>query len=247
MCVDVSKVIPSTSTNALENVLLCTRIGRTQLKRVNPSALVPTLIPVVNGTPVEGQAVWESLIAIDYIDQVANAQDLTQRLVIQNDPYQAARCRLWSDKVNRECCSPYYGVLVRQSATDRRDHFAQLVRGLQSFAIELSRTSGPLFLPHGQLSNVDLALFPWAYRYYVLEHYRGPDFALSRNTALLAPYFTWYDHMLSLECVQRTLPDRDRYLDHIQKYADGTARSKVANAVRRGVAAHDFDDDKDNY
>ena len=28
-----------------------------------------------------------------------------------------------------------------------------------------------------------------------------------------------------------------RYLDHIQKYADGSARSKVGNAVRRGVCA----------
>jgi glutathione S-transferase len=202
---------------------------------------------MVNGEPVEDQAVWESLIVIDYIDQVANAQDLTQRLVIQNDPYQAARCRLWADKVNRECCSPYYGVLVRQDATERREHFAQLLRGLENFSTELRRTSGPLFLADGQLSNVDLALLPWAYRYYVLEHYRGPDFAIPRQKESLAPYFAWYDHLLTLECVQRTLPDPDRYLDHIQKYADGTARSKVANAVRRGVAAHDFDDDKDNY
>jgi glutathione S-transferase len=218
-----------------------------QLKRVNPSALVPTLIPVVNGEPVEGQAVWESLIAIDYIDQVANPDDPTQRLVIQNDPYQAARCRLWTEKVNRECCSPYYGVLVRKDDAERRDHFHQLIKGLENFAVELRRTSGPLFLPDGQLSNVDLALLPWAYRYYVLEHYRGADYAISRDNESLAPYFVWYDHLMTLECVQRTLPDRDRYLDHIQKYADGTARSKVANAVRRGVAAHDFDDDKDNY
>jgi hypothetical protein len=41
---------------------------------------------------------------------------------------------------------------------------------------------------------------------------------------------------MSLEGVQRTLPDKERYLEHIGKYADGSARSKVANAVRRGVA-----------
>jgi glutathione S-transferase len=52
---------------------------------------------------------------------------------------------------------------------------------------------------------------------------------------------------MNLESVQRTLPDKDRYLEHIKKYADGSARSKVANAVRRGVAAHEFDDDKDEY
>ena len=30
-------------------------------------------------------------------------------------------------------------------------------------------------------------------------------------------------------------------------YADSSARSKVANAVRRGVAAHELDDEKDEY
>ena len=38
-----------------------------------------------------------------------------------------------------------------------------------------------------------------------------------------------------------------RYLEHIQKYADGSARSKVGNAVRRGVAAHEFDDIIDDH
>jgi glutathione S-transferase len=208
--------------------------------------LVPTLIPIVNGVAVESQAVWESLITIDYIDQVANPEDPQQRLVIQNDPYQAARCRLWAERVNRECCSPYYGVLVRKEESERQEHFQQLVRGLENFSKELSRTSGPLFLPNAQLSNVDLALLPWAYRYYVLEHYRGADYAIPKRESL-TPYFEWYEHLMTLESVKRTLPDKDRYLVHIQKYADGTARSKVANAVRRGVAAHDFDDDKDNY
>lgn len=206
---------------------------------------MPTLIPIVDGEPNESQAVWESLITIDYIDQVANPDSPDQRLV-SIDPYQAARCRLWAEKVNRECCSPYYGVLVRKEESERKEHFATLVKGLENFSMELSKTSGPLFLPDAQLSNVDLALLPWAYRYYVFEHYRGPEYIIP-NKDSLQPYFRWYDHLMTLDCVTRTLPDKDRYLKHIQKYADGSARSKVANAVRRGVAAHDFDDDKDNY
>ena len=212
---------------------------------MNPSQLVPTLIPVVNDEPVESQAVWESLITIDYIDAVSKATG-KDRLNPTDDPYQSARCRLWAEKINRECCSPYYGVLVRQDDTERREHFQQLLQGLQNFSNELQKTTGPLFLDDAQLSSVDLALLPWAYRYYVFEHYRGPDFVIPR-TPELEPYFGWYEHVMQLESVQRTLPDKDRYLDHIRKYADGSARSKVANAVRRGVAAHDFDDEKDNY
>ena len=138
------------------------------------------------------------------------------------------------------------GVLVRKDDRERREHFDKLVGGLARFSAELAKTSGPLFLASGRLSSVDVALFPWACRYYVLEHYRGPSYRIPR-TDELEPYHAWYEHMVSLECVQRTLPDRARYLEHIGKYADGSARSKVANAVRRGAEAHELDDSKDEY
>jgi glutathione S-transferase len=78
-----------------------------ELKRVNPSALVPTLMPILidDGKADESKPVYESLVTIDYIDAVSKAQG-TDRLVSE-DPYQAARQRIWTDKVNRECCSPY--------------------------------------------------------------------------------------------------------------------------------------------
>ena len=218
-----------------------------ELKRTNPSALVPTLIPVdpVTRQPQEDKAVWESLVTVDYIDSVSGATG-KDRLVPVDDPYETARCRIWADKLNRDCCSPYYGILVRKEAEERKEHFQKLIDGLTAFSKELKKTSGPLFLPNHQLSSVDLALIPWAYRYYVLEHYRGPDYIIHRTDAL-EPYHQWYDHVMALDSVKRTLPCKDRYLEHIAKYADGSARSKVANAVRRGVAAHELDDEKDNY
>ena len=45
--------------------------------------------------------------------------------------------------------------------------------------------------------------------------------------------------------LQRTLPGKERYLEHIAKYANASARSKVANAVRRGAQAHELDDELD--
>lgn len=48
--------------------------------------------------------------------------------------------------------------------------------------------------------------------------------------------------MTNHPAVAKTLPDKDRYLEHVKKYAEATARSKVANAVRCGKAAHDMDD-----
>jgi glutathione S-transferase len=140
----------------------------------------------------------------------------------------------------------YSGVLVRKEDSERMEHFQKLIAGLTSFSNELKKTSGATFLEDHQLSNVDLALVPWAYRFYVFETYRGPDFVIPQIKEL-EPYHEWYDYVMNLESVKKTLPGKERYLEHIKKYADGSARSKVANAVRRGVTAHELDDEKDDY
>lgn len=225
-----------------------------ELTRCNPSGLVPTLIPLdVDDNPVEERAVYESLITIDYIDAIANPSIEQQRLVPTN-PYLAAKCRYWADKVNRECCSPYYGVLVRKEESEQMEHFQKLIRGLKEFSKEIEKNSNEsnsseitTFLGGERLSNTDLALMPWAYRYYIFEHYRGEQYTIPNDDPELYAYKKWYEHVFSLEAVRRTLPDKSRYLEHIGKYADSSARSKVANAVRRGVAAHEIEDDKDTY
>ena len=76
-------------------------------------------------------------------------------------------------QVNRECCSPYYGVLVKTDKEEQKASFQALLAGLRAFSTELEKTPGPTFLAHGQLSAADISLLPWAYRYYVFEHYRG--------------------------------------------------------------------------
>ena len=83
-------------------------------------------------------------------------------------------------------------------------------------------------------------------RYYIFEHYRGYVIPMDDDPELHA-YREWHDWAFALDSVGRTLPDKGRYLEHIGKYADSSARSKVANAVRRGVAAHEIEDDKDTY
>jgi len=196
------------------------------------------------GEADESKSVYESLATIDYIDQVSGATRKDR--LVSEDPYLMAKSRIWAEKVNRECCSPYYGVLVRKDEQERLEHFQTLLKGLEEFSKQLRLTSGPTFLPNGQLSNVDIALLPWAYRYFVFEHYRGSEFVIP-HTPELEPYHEWYDHVINIESVQTTLPDKDHYLKHIRKYADGSARSKVANAVRRGASAHELDDEKDTY
>lgn len=80
-----------------------------ELKEANPSGLVPTLIPY-HGTdgdrqPNPSRAIYESLVTVDYIDAVSRATGRDR--LNPEDPYWAAKCRIWTDRVNRECCSPY--------------------------------------------------------------------------------------------------------------------------------------------
>jgi glutathione S-transferase len=101
-----------------------------ELIRACPGALVPTLIPIDNnGQPDESKSVYESIVTIEYLDAISGAQGKDR--LVSEDPFLAARARVWADKVNRECCSPYYGVLVRKEESERREHFDNLIKGLE--------------------------------------------------------------------------------------------------------------------
>lgn len=140
----------------------------------------------------------------------------------------------------------FLGVLVRTDEKEQLENFDKLVLGLKAFSREIEQNGdGRGFLGDGRLSSVDVSVMPWAYRYYIFEHYRG--FTIPLDDPELHAYEEWYDYVFNIDSVKRTLPDRDRYLEHIGKYADASARSKVANAVRRGVAAHEIEDLKDTY
>jgi glutathione S-transferase len=82
--------------------------------------------------------VWESLVAIDFIDRISGATGKDR--LVSEDPYLAAQSRIWADKVNRDCCSPYYGVLVRKEDHERREHFDKLLSGLKVRSYRRNRT-----------------------------------------------------------------------------------------------------------
>ena len=140
-------------------------------------------------------------------------------------------------------CSNYYKALVRSDAAERKAGWDAIVLGLERFSAELEAGAGDgPFLCGADLSVADVALLPWALRLHIFEHHRGwtvPD------SPALAAYRRWLAAAQSLDCVASTTPEEARYVEHIAKYADGTARSKVANAVRRGAGAHEFDDERD--
>ena len=106
------------------------------------------------------------------------------------------------------------------------------------------RRPGPFYLGGDQLSAVDVELIPWACRYYAIDHYRSGlghgNFSIPTDDPTLEPFHRWCAAAFALPSVAPTIPDRQRYIDHVIKYADGSAQSKVGDAVRAGRPAHEL-------
>lgn len=205
----------------------------------NPLGMIPTLL-----CPATSRVATESLLCVELADELALSRGSGAPPLLPGDPWDRAAARAASERVNKSVCSRYYGCLVLPDRASQLAAFSSLSAGLASFTKSLE--GGAFYGGSGSLTSVDCALLPYAFRLYVLEHYRGPEFRVGACGGEWAPeYEAWLQRALALPSVARTLPDKERYLAHVEKYASGRARSKVGNAVRRGRSAHEYDDDID--
>lgn len=218
-----------------------------RLLACNPNGLVPTITRNNHGhdgkeegneKQKKSNVVYESLVCVEFIQDLVPATSSTLQL-LPTDPWQKANSRMFAAWINANVCSPFYTVLVRKDKTERLDAFARILNGLRRFSAECD-SEGPCFTG-SSLGLVDIALFPWAFRMYILEHFRGPQFKVpsSNEDPSLARYHQWYEHVSALPAVQTTIANKTELLRVYERYADGSAHSKVADAVRSGKAAHE--------
>ena len=216
------------------------------LLRANPLGMVPTI------KDEKGNVITESIVCIQYIDEIVNGGN---EPILASTPHERANERVMADFVAKTVCSKYYSVLVRQDEEEQMEAFREIEKAIEKFATHLvddidndnDDRKGPFF--NGRLTPglVDLTLFPWAWRLPVFETHRDQRFKIdpSKSPGFMK-YTRWLRAMCSRDDVLRTLPNWEEYLQHITRYADGSARSKVANAVRDGRGAHEYDDEKDD-
>jgi len=237
-----------------------------ELMAANPLGMVPTL------KDCHGNIITESIVAIQYIDELVTATstststvDVFVEPIVAPTPYERAQERVMADYVAKTICSKYYSVLVRQDEHEQLEAFHDIEVAIEKFATHLSDNDtaatpssnenqgstgtggGPFFNNRTTPGLVDFTLFPWAWRLPVFETHRDSRFQIDPTKSPgMKKYSQWLDAMCAREEVARTLPNWDEYLQHITRYADGSARSKVANAVRDGRSAHEYDDEKDD-
>jgi len=210
-----------------------------RLLELNPKGLVPTLELLDEGmkeknkrecgsgeTRSDGAAVTESLDGMDFLGRCAPGTFTDPGL------FDLAK------RANEKVCSPFYRCLVPQEDSVRRGGWEDLQRGLREFTEthaqpeEVRRKTREGFLVP---DIVDLAVFPWAARLYVLEEYRG--FVLEGSW--VEDFRRWKAMVERNPAVAVTLADRDLLLASYERYARGTAKSLVGEAVRQGKEAHD--------
>ena len=190
---------------------------------VNPRGLVPAIVH-------NGKAVYESAVCIEYVDEAWK----TDKQLLPCDPFERAQVRILSDHISKKVVPPFYQLLMKKGDKERVEAAESILSGLKSLYSDFDSSTGPFF-GGKSLNMVDIMLAPFAYRFdVILSHYR--NFRIpSEEQAELAKYHEWYTALVDNENFKKTLPDKQKLIDCYQRYADGSAKSLVGDAVRKGT------------
>ena len=204
-----------------------------RLLEINPKGLVPTL-EVFDDEPTDPAQIVDCngkspTIVVESIDVMKYLFENTGRRVNEKELEDA-------DSINKAVCSPFYRCLIKQNKEEQVEGWNDLLLGLQHFCDNIKDDN---FYKSDTPNIVDFTLFPWAYRLYVLEEFRG--FKLDPELAWVKKYFNWKQKMeQEVTGVKDTLPDKTDLLESYERYANASAKSLVGDAVRAGKEAHDI-------
>lgn len=189
---------------------------------INPRGMVPVIVH-------NGKSVYESAVCIEYVDEAWE----TGKDLLSKDLYQKARIRIQSDYVGKKIVPPFYRLLMKKLDDEQTAAKQDLVTALKVLFAEKEQSDGPLF--GGKVLNmVDIMLVPFAYRFAViLPRYR--NWSVPEESGL-EPYHQWYAAVCQCESVRGTMPDEEKLVESYRRYAEDTAQSQVAEAVRKGTA-----------
>ena len=186
------------------------------LKESNPLGLVPVIIDRRSGEPA---SICDSLICVEYIDEVFGDRNGTTKL-LPGGPAQRADARMWSNRLNDDIATTFYVLLLKQNKAEQEMAAEKMLNAVKDFC---QSCKGPFFYGD-EISIVDITIAPWlvgARMEVVLQHYRNFEVPA---TAEYAKYFQWRDNVLKHPAfVATAAPDFEAMKRAYSRYADGTA------------------------
>lgn len=135
----------------------------------------------------------------------------------------------------------YHHFLQRQSLSDEEGLTTKrndLLAHLKDFTKAMDPT-GPFFAGSSP-SLVEFTLAPWAMRMWVFDKYKGglgipaPGEGSEVDEEVWGSWWKWVQIMEERPSLKGPMSEREHYLSIYQRYADDTAQSEAAKAVRAG-------------
>jgi glutathione S-transferase len=152
-----------------------------------------------------------------------------QAPIFAADALERAEQKYWMDYIGNHITPYIYRFLKASEAGDQREESrSKLIDGLSVLTLAMDST-GPFF-SGDQVSAVDIALIPFAYRIDVLlKAYR--DFELPEEGETWQRYGEWYRAMLALPAFRATAFDHENYqqrlVEHYYPYSLGEGQKDV--------------------
>ena len=216
---------------------------------LNPRGLVPTLSIAeptqngedatgkINGKPVKEKVLFESSVILDYLDDIYHDDSF-----YPSNAYEKARMKLWMDHASSRIVPAFYRFLQHTpekeySLDSAREEFTKHVLTW----IKEADPTGP-FANGKQISMADVVVIPWAMRIFLIDHYKGGSGVPTKAESIpegedkeaWERWVKWFEAISGRESVQRTLSERQKYIDVYQRYAEDTTGSQVGQATRGG-------------
>jgi len=203
------------------------------LVKNNPKGLVPTL--------VQEDEHGDKHVYCDSMEILKELFSLVQNKDEVMDLYKQAK------EWNHRICSPFYTVIMQQDQKKSYDAWQHMLKNLAEFSQHLEYTGDTISFYKTQSSLgdvpclVDFCVFPFVHRLGIIEYYKGLSLPASteQERQVKNKIIAWQKRMEARPSVKQTLAERFELTPIYERYADGTAKSKVADFVRQGGHAHD--------
>ncbi|RDX99663.1 hypothetical protein CR513_17261, partial [Mucuna pruriens] len=173
----------------------------------NKSPLLLQMNPVHKKIPVlihNGKPICESLIAVEYIDEVWNDQSP----LLPSDPYHRAQARFWANYVDTKM----YEIALRFWTTEGEVKEAARGEFLECLKLFEEQLGDKPYFGGNNLGLVDVALVPLICYFYNYNLYG--DFI---NEAQYPKIIAWAKRCTQKESVSKSIPEEQRVKEYVSQ------------------------------
>ncbi|XP_061371482.1 probable glutathione S-transferase isoform X1 [Gastrolobium bilobum] len=171
----------------------------------NKSPLLLQMNPVHKKIPVlihNGKPICESLIAVQYIDEVWNDRSP----LLPSDPYQRAHARFWADFVDKKI----YEIGRKLWTTKGEEQEAAKKDFMDAIKLLEEQLGDKAYFGGDKFGFVDIAVIPF------YTWFKGYEIFGNINTEKECPKFVaWAKRCMQKESVSKSLPEQEKVYDFI--------------------------------